>query len=149
MEKLFFKLVSNDEIEEIFFKIIQRKEILSWEIKAYKTKLLLELAKEYKKYDLGMQIHIGAMRNNNTRMYNKLGPDIGTDSMGDYNYARELSALLNELDKNDELPKTILYCINLKENEVLASMIGNFQSDERPGKMQFGSIWWFLDQKKG
>ncbi len=78
------------------------------------------------------------MRNNNTRMCNKLGTDIGMDSIGDYNYARELSTLLNELGKNNELPKTILYCINLKENEVLASMIGNFQSDERYLK---NAIW--------
>jgi glucuronate isomerase len=96
-----------------------------------------------------MQLHIGALRNNNTRMFNKLGADIGFDSIDDGEIATSLSRLLDSLDKSDELPKTILYCLNPKDNEVLATMIGNFQGGGIAGKIQFGSGWWFNDQKDG
>ena len=96
-----------------------------------------------------MQIHLGALRNNNSRMYNKLGGDIGFDSIGDYSYAKSISGLLNELDKVEQLPKTILYCLNPNDNEMLGTMIGNFQDGKIPGKIQFGSGWWFNDQKDG
>jgi glucuronate isomerase len=96
-----------------------------------------------------MQLHIGALRNNSTRMFNCLGPDTGFDSISDAGVARPLSRFLDMLDLQDRLPRTILYCLNPKDNEVLATMAGNFQDGSVPGKMQFGSAWWFLDQQDG
>ncbi len=95
------------------------------------------------------QFHIGALRNNNTRMFQQLGADTGFDSIADGRYARGLSRFLDRLDRTDQLAKTILYNLNPAHNEVLGTMIGNFQDGSVPGKMQFGSGWWFLDQKDG
>lgn len=149
IEKPFFNFVSDEEIEKIFKKILLEETVTFEELSAYRTKLFVELGREYKKYDLAMQLHMGAMRNNNTSMFEKLGPDIGMDSIGDHSYAEMISYLLDSLEKTNELPKTLLYCLNSKDNEVLATMSGNFQSAERPGKIQFGAAWWFLDQKVG
>lgn len=149
IEQPFYYEMSLEDIENIFKRILRDEKVSKIDLEAYKTKLFIELGKEYKKYDLGMQLHMGAMRNNNTRMFKMLGPDIGMDSIGDYNYAHSVSRLLDALEVTNELPKTILYCLNPKDNEVLATMLGNFQSSERPGKIQFGSGWWFLDQKNG
>lgn len=96
-----------------------------------------------------MQLHLGALRNNNIRMFNILGPDTGYDSTGDGNIAESLSKLLNKLDSTNQLPKTILYSLNPGDNDVLATMIGNFQGGGIAGKLQFGSGWWFNDQKDG
>ncbi|HOB32840.1 MAG TPA: glucuronate isomerase [Verrucomicrobiota bacterium] len=95
------------------------------------------------------QLHLGAMRNNNTRMLRKLGPDTGFDSIGDFPQARSLAAYLDRLDSEDALPKTILYNLNPADNYVFATMLGNFQDGSIPGKIQLGSGWWFLDQKEG
>lgn len=94
-------------------------------------------------------MHLGAARNNNTRMFNQLGPDTGFDSMGDAPMAESLNGFLNELEKTDQLPKSIIYTVNPIYNEVIASAIGNFQSSGAQGKIQFGSGWWFNDQKEG
>lgn len=96
-----------------------------------------------------MQLHIGALRSNSSRMLQKLGPDTGFDSVDDFCYAGELSALLDSMDRTDELPKTILYCLNQRDYEMLASMCGNFQSAPHRGKIQFGTAWWFCDNKRG
>lgn len=95
------------------------------------------------------QFHIGALRNANTRQFRQLGPDHGYDSIDDRCYARPLARLLDALDQEDRLAKTILYNLNPRDNEVIATMIGNFQDGRTPGKMQMGSAWWFLDQKDG
>ena len=95
------------------------------------------------------QIHLGALRNNNTRLLRTLGPDTGFDSIGDWPQADTISRYLDKLDQNNRLPKTILYNLNPADNYVLATMIGNFQDGTVPGKIQFGSGWWFLDQKEG
>ncbi len=95
------------------------------------------------------QLHLGAMRNNNTRLFEKLGPDTGFDSIGDYPQAERLSGFLDRLDRTDQLPRTILYNNNPNDNYIFATMIGNFQDGSIPGKMQFGSGWWHLDQKEG
>jgi glucuronate isomerase len=102
-------------------------------------------------YEAGwvQQLHIGAMRNNSTRMFKALGPDVGCDSIDDRQIARPLSRFLDRLDANNELPKTILYNLNPRDNALFATMIGNFQDGSTPGKMQYGSAWWFLDQKDG
>jgi glucuronate isomerase len=94
------------------------------------------------------QLHLGALRNNNSRLFNKLGPDIGCDSIGDFPQARALSRYLDKLDSTNQLPKIILYNLNPADNYVLATMLGNFQDGSLAGKIQFGSGWWFLDQKE-
>ena len=95
------------------------------------------------------QLHVGAQRNNNTRLVSQLGPDTGFDSIGDFPQAAALSAYLNRLDTDNTLPKTIIYNLNPADNYVFATMIGNFQDGTIPGKVQYGSGWWFLDQKEG
>ena len=115
----------------------------------YKGYLLSFLGKAYQKLGWVMQLHIGALRNNSQRMFACLGADTGYDSMDDFNYARQLSGLLSELDSQDQLPKTIFYCLNPKDNAMLVTMMANFQGGGQRGKMQFGAAWWFLDQKEG
>ena len=110
---------------------------------------LIFLGEEYAKRGWTMQLHIGAMRNNNTRMFEKLGPDVGFDSINDFQVAEGISKILDALEKKDALPKTILYCLNPKDNYVLGTMLGNFQKGPTPGKIQFGSGWWFNDQRDG
>jgi glucuronate isomerase len=95
------------------------------------------------------QFHLGALRNNNTRLRRALGPDTGFDSIGDFEVARPLSRFLDRLDETNQLAKTILYNLNPRDNALLATMIGNFQDGSVPGKMQYGSAWWFLDQPDG
>lgn len=95
------------------------------------------------------QLHLGAMRNNNARLLGKLGPDTGFDSIGDWPQAESLAAYLDRLDQDDALPKTIIYNVNPADNYVFATMLGNFQDGSLPGKVQFGSGWWFLDQRQG
>ena len=95
------------------------------------------------------QYHLGAIRNNNSRLFKSLGPDTGFDSIGDFDLARPLAKLLDRLDSSNQLAKTILYNLNPRDNEVLATMIGNFQDGSVAGKMQLGSGWWFLDQMEG
>ncbi len=119
------------------------------EIEVYKTQVLVFLGKQYARLDWVMQLHMGVLRNNNTRLMKELGPDTGFDSIGDWSFASSLSALLDTLDQTDELPKTILYHLNPRENEILGTITGCFQSGKIPGKMQYGSAWWFNDQKDG
>ncbi len=110
---------------------------------------LIFLGEEYAKRGWTMQLHIGAMRNNNTKMFERLGADVGFDSVNDFEVARPLSRLLDALDKKDALPKTILYTLNPKDNYVLGTMLGNFQQGPTAGKIQFGSGWWFNDNRDG
>ncbi|HEF8772154.1 glucuronate isomerase [Providencia manganoxydans] len=118
-------------------------------IAQFSTAVLVWLGKQYAKRNWAMQLHIGALRNNNSRMFALLGADSGFDSIGDNPIAYPLSRLLDEMDKSNELPRTILYCLNPRDNAVLATMIGNFQGGGIAGKIQFGSGWWFNDQKDG
>lgn len=110
---------------------------------------IIFLGEEYAKRGWTMQLHIGALRNNNSRMFNKLGPDTGFDSINDFEIAEGLSKILDALDQKNMLPKTILYCLNPKDNYVIGSMLGNFQQGPTRGKIQFGSGWWFCDQRDG
>ena len=96
-----------------------------------------------------MQLHMGTIRNNSTRMFKKLGPDTGFDCIADDIFVHSLSKFLDALDDTNELPKTILYNLNPRENETLGTLIGCFQGGGVPGKIQLGSGWWFLDQKDG
>ncbi len=110
---------------------------------------LIYLGEEYAKRGWVWQLHIGALRNNNSRMFKQLGPDTGFDSVNDFQIAEGLSKILDGLDKKDMLPKTILYTLNPKDNYVLGTMLGNFQGGGVAGKIQFGSGWWFNDQRDG
>jgi len=116
---------------------------------AFKSVLLYEMAKMDHAKGWTQQFHLGALRNNNERKLRELGPDTGWDSIGDYSQAQALSKFLNKLDSTDQLAKTILYNLNPADNEVLATMTGNYNDGTVAGKMQFGSGWWFLDQKDG
>jgi glucuronate isomerase len=95
------------------------------------------------------QLHLGAMRNNNTRLLKQIGPDTGFDSIGDFPQCSALAGYLDRLDQENALPKTIIYNLNPADNYAFATMIGNFQDGSIPGKVQWGSGWWFLDQKEG
>ncbi len=140
---------TNREIEQIFDKVRRGVEPDSSERLKFKSAMMYELA--LMDYQTGwvQQLHIGALRNNSTRLFRALGPDIGCDSIDDLQIARPLAGFLNRLDRDNKLPKTILYNLNPADNAVLATMTGNFQDGSVPGKMQYGSAWWFLDQKDG
>ena len=135
--------------EEAFNKRMAGNTLSSDEIDAFKTAVLKACAEEYVRLGWTMQLHIGALRNNNRKMYEKLGADTGFDSINDLCIAEALSAFMNSLEYNDCLPKTILYTLNPKDNYVLGTMLGNFQKAPTPGKIQFGSGWWFNDQRDG
>lgn len=136
-------------LDQILQKRRNNQPLSELEIAQFSTAVLVWLAAEYHKRSWVMQMHIGAIRNNNTRMFKLLGADSGFDSIGDRTFAEPLSKLLDAMDQQDQLPKTILYCLNPRDNEMIASMIGNFQTGGIAGKIQFGSGWWFNDQKDG
>ncbi|WP_411031861.1 glucuronate isomerase [Spongiimicrobium sp. 3-5] len=137
------------EVKAIFKKRREHKEISASDAEKYKTAILLFLSNKYHKHGWVQQFHLGALRNNNSRMHNLLGPDTGWDSIGDWSQAQGLSNFLNTLDSSNALAKTIIYNLNPRDNEVVAAMIGNFNDGSVKGKIQFGSGWWFLDQKDG
>lgn len=140
---------SKTEIELIFDKILTLKELNINEILKFKSAMMYEFAIMDSEKNWVQQLHLGALRNTNSLMYKKLGPDTGYDSMGDFEMAKPLAKFLDKLNSNNKLPKTIIYNVNPVDNELIATMIGNFQDGSVPGKIQFGSAWWFLDQKEG
>ena len=151
LENTFFVPATYEEVNEIFMDRINGKKVSEEDAGKYHGYMYTALAKEYAKHDIVMQLHIGAIRNNSERFFKKLGPDTGFDALNDFNYAPQLSALLSAMDLNDELPKTILYCLNPKDTEMLAAMAGTFCSNEKgiKGKVQLGAAWWFCDHKNG
>ncbi|KIL40821.1 glucuronate isomerase [Gordoniibacillus kamchatkensis] len=140
---------TKDEAAAIFAKALQGGGISLEEEKKYKTYTLVFLGKLYAARGWAMQFHINAHRNNNSRMFAKIGPDTGFDSMNDTLVAQPLVRLLDALDREDTLAKTILYSLNPRDNDVIATIIGSFQGGGVPGKIQFGSAWWFNDTKDG
>jgi glucuronate isomerase len=149
LENFYAEPYTQAEADAIFSKVRSGNGLSEIEILKVKSALLYEFALLDHARGRTQQFHIGAMRNNNTRLFRKLGPDTGFDSIGDYKVATPMSRFLDKLDTDNKLAKTILYNLNPGDNEVLATMIGNFQDGSVPGKMQFGSGWWFLDQKDG
>ncbi|SET38235.1 glucuronate isomerase [Natronincola peptidivorans] len=149
LDPIVFEEGHQEEINDIFVKALNQEELTASDIRKYKTHVLLFLGREYAKLGWAMQLHIGTIRNVNSRMMRTIGPDTGFDTIGDYVFAEALAKFLDALDTTNELPKTILYCLNPRDNEVLATMIGSFQGGGIPGKIQFGSGWWFNDQKDG
>lgn len=140
---------SEAEVSAIFDKAMAGETLTADEIEAYRTDILLFLGREYKKRDVVMQLHMSAIRNNNTRMYKRLGADTGFDSIGIFSLAEKLSRVLDALEVEDNLPKTILYSLNPGDNYMLATMLGNFQGGGVKGKIQIGSAWWFNDHLDG
>ena len=138
-----------EQLEAFFAKRVNGELLSDLEQSQYLRGLLENIGTVYAKYDWTMCLHIGAMRNNNQRMLQNLGPDTGFDSIGDMTTSNGLVALLSALDANDQLPKTMLFNLNPAMNEVLSTMIGNFQDGSVAGKVQFGPAWWFNDHKLG
>lgn len=149
LEQLYYFEKEEYNCKKLFVKLKDRKSLSIDEVHFFKFKTLLFLSRQYHKRGWTQQFHLGAIRNNNKRLLKALGPDTGFDSMGDFSQARALSGFLNDLDSTNELAKTILYNLNPSDNEVFATMAGNFNDGTVKGKVQFGSAWWFLDQKDG
>ena len=149
LNQVFDRDFTAKELAAIFSKKRAGHPVSEAEQEVFISGILYDLGQMYAEKGWVMQLHLGALRNNNTRLLKDIGPDTGFDSIGDYSHARDLAAFLNRLDTIGKLPKTILYNLNPRDNEVMASMIGNFNDGKIRGKMQFGSAWWFLDQKDG
>lgn len=136
-------------LDTAFDRLRRGRPLDAWAARGLRSALLHELALMDHARGWVQQFHLGALRNNNSRQRRELGPDTGFDSIGDFEIARPLARFLDRLDDTNQLAKTILYNLNPRDNELLASMIGNFQDGSVPGKMQYGSAWWFLDQLDG
>lgn len=146
---MFCEKASKAEVASIFHKRLSGGVLTDQEAEQFKTYTLLALGELYAEKDWVMQLHIGALRNNNTKMFAILGADSGFDSIGDLPIADKLSGLLDALEAKEKLPKTILYSLNPKDYPVLAAMAGNYQNADVPGKVQFGTAWWFNDTIDG
>ena len=149
LDVVMFMPADRDTVDGIVKKALAGQNLTREEIEQYKGYILVHLGKQYARLHWVQQYHIGALRNNSRRYMSMLGPDTGFDAIEDQTFAKKLALLLDTLDSTDELPKTILYCLNPRDNEVLAAMINCFQHAGVVGKMQFGSAWWFNDQKDG
>ncbi|MBH8569878.1 glucuronate isomerase [Microvirga sp. STS02] len=149
LEHIYAAEYTADEAASIFLKIRGGSELTPAENHQFKAAMLVLLAEMDWEKGWTQQYHIGALRNNNSRMLRELGPDTGWDSIGDFPQGRALSTFLDRLDGQDKLAKTIIYNLNPADNDLIATMIGNFNDGSVAGKMQFGSGWWFLDQKDG
>lgn len=149
LEQFHYFNLGDFDASHLFEQVLNGKQLSPKEIAYFKFETLVHLCRSYEKIGWVQQFHLGALRNTNRRMLTKLGPDTGFDSIGDFQQAKPLAHFLNILDSTDQLAKTIIYNLNPSDNEVFASMIGNFNDGSVKGKMQFGSAWWFLDQKDG
>lgn len=149
LEQLYAEDYTEAEITSIFAKIRSGAELTLEENLQFKSAMLVTFGEWDWEKGWVQQFHIGALRNNNSRMKKKLGPDTGWDSMGDFSQARVLSKFLDRLDSQDKLTRTIIYNLNAADNEMIATMTGNFNDGSVAAKVQYGSAWWFLDQKDG
>jgi glucuronate isomerase len=149
LDQVYFESYTESEVNAIFKKKRENAALSNEEALKFQSAILFFLFETYHEFGWVQQLHLGALRNNNARMHRILGPDTGWDSIGDYPQAQKLSGFLNALDSKDKLTKTIIYNLNPADNEVMATMIGNFNDGSVRGKVQFGSGWWFLDQKDG
>ena len=149
LERIDAEPCTDAEAAELFSRLRKGRPLQAGEASTFRAALLHRLALLDHARGWVQQFHVGAMRNNNTRMRRQIGPDTGFDSIGDFEQARPLARFLDRLDEGDQLAKTILYNLNPGDNELMATMIGNFQDGSVPGKLQWGSAWWFLDQLDG
>ena len=149
LEEIYAEDYTLIEVNHIFSKIRSGANLTLIENRKFKSAMLIILAEWDWEKSWVQQYHLGAIRNNNSRMMKSLGPDTGWDSIGDFSQARMLAKFLNKLDTDNKLTKTIIYNLNPADNELMATMIGNFNDGSIAGKVQWGSSWWFLDQKDG
>ncbi len=149
MEMFYAEEYTNEEINKIFKKAISGESLNKLDIDKFKSAMLYEGGIMDWEKGWTQQFHYGVIRNNNKRLFENLGPDTGFDSISDQNIANSLNRFLSSLDKENKLTKTIIYNLNPRDNDMIASTIGNFQDGSIAGKIQFGSGWWFLDQKAG
>ncbi|WP_203258502.1 glucuronate isomerase [Hyunsoonleella ulvae] len=149
MEEIYAADFTEAEADTIFKKRLSGNKISKDDVKLYASCVLDKLCKMYHAKGWTQQFHVGAIRNNNDRLLNQIGLDAGVDSIGDFPAAKSMSKLFNRLDSTNQLAKTISYNLNPSQNEVFATMMGNYSEGGTPGKMQWGSGWWFLDQKDG
>jgi len=149
MERFYFATYTASEIEKIFKKLMKGEIISAEEAEKYKTATMLELCRMNHKRGWTQQFHVGAIRNNNARMFRQLGPDTGWDSIGLSQDPAKISKFLSALDDTDTLAKSILYNLNPADNEMMITMAGNFNDGTSAVKVQYGAAWWFLDQKSG
>lgn len=149
LERMYFCENFHSGVDHSFNKLRNGESLTPEETEGYRTFMMYELCRMNHKRGWVQQFHLGALRNNNTRMFNKVGADIGFDSIGNPQDANKISSFLDLLDKEEKLAKTILYNLNPSDNEMFITMIGNFQDGKTPGKIQYGAGWWFLDQKVG
>ncbi len=149
IEEFYAEDYTDVEIADIFDKALCGRELTEMEIRQFKSAMLVRFAEMDHASGWAQQFHYGAIRDNNTRMFCQLGPDTGFDSIGQFTTAKNMSKFLDRLDSQGKLTKTILYNLNPADNETVATMLGNFQDGSVPGKIQWGSGWWFLDQKDG
>ncbi len=149
LDQIYFENYTENEVNAIFKKKRENATLSNEEALKFQSAILIFLCETYHEFGWVQQLHLGALRNNNARMHRILGPDTGWDSINDYPQAQKLSAFLNALDSKDKLTKTIIYNLNPADNEVMATMIGNFNDGSVKGKVQYGAGWWFLDQKDG
>lgn len=149
LEQIYAEDFTEREVNKIFAKRLSGENVTEEEARKFMSAILYHLGCLYSEMGWVQQFHLGALRNNSNRMLRQLGPDTGFDSIGDWEQASALAKFLNRLDTEDKLAKTILYNLNPRDNEVMSTMIGNFNDGSIRGKMQFGSAWWFLDQKDG
>lgn len=149
LDTVVYEETTTKEVETIFAKVLNGSKVDDCEEHKFKTLTLIYLGEMYAQFGWAMQFHMNALRNNNTKMYKILGPDTGYDCMNDSRIAVALVRLLDSLEQKGALPKTILYSLNPNDNHVIASIIGSFQGDGIPGKIQFGTAWWFNDTRDG
>lgn len=149
LEYVYYAPASEDEIEAIFSRKLGGETISAEDVKRYKTMFMLFCGEEYSKRGWVMQLHYGAKRDNNVRMYEKLGPDTGYDCINNYAPSSEAADFINALEIGGNLPKTIIYSLNPNDNQAIGTILGCFQSSEAVSKIQHGSAWWFNDHKTG
>ena len=149
LDVVHYKDCTYEEANAVFQKGMKHEAITPEEEDMYKGYVLVFLGKEYAKHGWVQQYHIGALRNNSKSMLKKIGPDTGFDAIEDQVFMEKLSLLLGKLDETDELPKTILYCLNPRDNYALTVLAGCFQKEGVKGRVQVGTAWWFLDQQDG
>ena len=149
LEEIYAEDYTATEIAGIFAKIRSGGSLTPEENRKFKSAMLVTFAEWDWEKGFVQQFHLGALRNNNSRMLKQLGPDTGWDSVGDFSQAKALAKFLDRLDRDNKLAKTIMYNLNPADNELFATMIGNFNDGSAVGKIQWGSSWWFLDQKDG
>ena len=149
MDRFYFSHYTKAGLNKITDKILKSKLLTEEELEKYRCAVMLEVCRMNHKRGWTQQFHVGAMRNNNARMFRTMGPDTGWDSIGVPQDALKMSGFLSALDESDQLAKTILYNLNPADNEVMITMSGNFNDGSCPAKVQYGAAWWFLDQKNG